>query len=77
MLDMKGNTAAYLLYQLTRIRSVVRKVGDKASVLPQKYFHFLSRMQSIDRLSLGRSMSFPVFSSFILHHYTPRIFFHS
>ena len=25
---MKGNTAAYLLYQLTRIRSVVRKVGD-------------------------------------------------
>jgi len=31
MLDMKGNTAAYLLYQLTRIRSVVRKVGDKVS----------------------------------------------
>ena len=31
MLDMKGNTAAYLLYQLTRIRSVVRKVGDKVT----------------------------------------------
>jgi len=31
MLDMKGNTAAYLLYQLTRIRSVVRKVGDRVT----------------------------------------------
>ena len=28
---MKGNTAAYLLYQLTRIRSVVRKVGDRVT----------------------------------------------
>merc|ERR1712080_342244 len=29
MLDMRGNTAAYLLYQLTRIRSVGRKVSGK------------------------------------------------
>ena len=32
MLDMKGNTAAYLLYQLTRIRSVVRKVNSGGAV---------------------------------------------
>jgi arginyl-tRNA synthetase len=36
MLEMRGNTAAYLLYQLTRIRSVVRKVDGKVSVEEMK-----------------------------------------
>lgn len=31
MLDMRGNTAAYLIYQLTRIRSVGRKVAGRVS----------------------------------------------